>query len=55
MLFWGPKQEATSVGTAAALSSEDMIWPQYRELGMFLWRGMTLEQMVDNNVGNEGA
>merc|ERR1719382_1168305 len=26
-------EEATSVGTAAAFQPQDMIWPQYRELG----------------------
>mmetsp|Transcript_14226 Transcript_14226/g.26440 ORF Transcript_14226/g.26440 Transcript_14226/m.26440 type:complete len:791 (+) Transcript_14226:66-2438(+) len=47
-------EEAASVGTAAALLPEDMIWPQYRELGMFLWRGLTPQQIVDQNIGNEG-
>lgn len=47
-------EEATAVGSAAALSSEDMVWPHYRELGMFLWRGLTAQQIVDQNVGNEG-
>lgn len=49
---WG--EEATSVGTAAALKPQDMVWPQYRELGMFLWRGLTPQQIVDQNIGNEG-
>jgi len=31
-----------------------MVWPQYRELGMFLWRGLTPQQIVDQNIGNEG-
>jgi len=47
-------EEATSVGTAAALQPQDMIWPQYRELGMFLWRGLTPQEIVDQNIGNEG-
>mmetsp|Transcript_117771 Transcript_117771/g.329790 ORF Transcript_117771/g.329790 Transcript_117771/m.329790 type:complete len:792 (+) Transcript_117771:74-2449(+) len=47
-------EEAASVGTAAALEGQDMIWPQYRELGMFLWRGLTAQQIVDQNIGNEG-
>jgi 2-oxoisovalerate dehydrogenase E1 component beta subunit len=47
-------EEAASVGTAAALKDQDMIWPQYRELGMFLWRGLTPQQIVDQNIGNEG-
>lgn len=46
-------EEAASVGTAAALEGQDMIWPQYRELGMFLWRGLTAQQIVDQNIGNE--
>jgi len=46
-------EEATSVGTAAALQPQDMVWPQYRELGMFLWRGLTPQQIVDQNIGNE--
>jgi len=46
-------EEATSVGTAAALEPQDLIWPQYRELGMFLWRGLTVQEMVDTNIGNE--
>ena len=48
---WG--EEATAVGSAAALSAEDMVWPQYRELGMFLWRGLSAQQIVDQNIGNE--
>jgi pyruvate/2-oxoglutarate/acetoin dehydrogenase E1 component/TPP-dependent pyruvate/acetoin dehydrogenase alpha subunit len=46
-------EEATSVGTAAALQPQDHIWPQYRELGMFLYRGLTLDEMVANCIGNE--
>lgn len=46
-------EEATGVGTAAALQPQDLIWPQYRELGMFLWRGLTAQEMVDQNLGNE--
>jgi len=47
-------EEATGVGTAAALKPQDMIWPQYRELGMFLYRGLTPQQICDQNIGNEG-
>ncbi|CAK9055867.1 2-oxoisovalerate dehydrogenase subunit beta [Durusdinium trenchii] len=47
-------EEATSVGTAAALQPQDMIWPQYRELGAFLWRGLTAQEIADQNIGNEG-
>lgn len=47
-------EEATSVGSAAALQPQDMIWPQYRELGAFLWRGLTAQEIADQNIGNEG-
>jgi len=47
-------EEATSVGTAAALQPQDLVWPQYRELGMFLWRGLTAQEIIDQNMGNEG-
>eukprot|EP00756_Hemistasia_phaeocysticola_P021261 Hpha_TRINITY_DN15764_c0_g6::TRINITY_DN15764_c0_g6_i1::g.41090::m.41090/K00166/BCKDHA, bkdA1; 2-oxoisovalerate dehydrogenase E1 component alpha subunit len=40
-------EEATSVGTAAALQPQDLMWPQYRELCMFLWRGLSLETIID--------
>jgi len=33
-------QEAAQVGTAAALRSDDMVFPQYRELGVFVLRGV---------------
>jgi 2-oxoisovalerate dehydrogenase E1 component beta subunit len=46
-------EEATSVGSAAALEPQDLIWPQYRELGMFLWRGLTVQEIIDSNIGNE--
>lgn len=46
-------EEATSVGSAAALQPQDMVWPQYRELGLFLWRGLTAQEMADQNIGNE--
>merc|ERR1719261_182139 len=48
-------EEATGLGTAAALKDQDLIWPQYRELGMFLWRGLTAQEIVDQNIGNEGC
>ena len=35
-------EEASSVGTAAALQPQDLIYPQYREVGVFLWRGFTV-------------
>jgi pyruvate dehydrogenase E1 component alpha subunit len=35
-------QEAAQVGLAAALSDRDWLFPQYRELGAWVWRGVDL-------------
>lgn len=39
-------EEASGVGTAAALNDNDLIFPQYREAGAFLWRGFSIQQMA---------
>ena len=39
-------EEASSIGTAAAIEQEDMLFPQYRESGAFLWRGYNIQQMA---------
>ncbi len=33
-------------GSAAALSQEDMVFGQYREAGVILWRGFSIEQLL---------
>jgi len=38
-------EEASGIGTAAALNDDDLIFPQYREAGTFLWRGFSIAQM----------
>lgn len=35
-------EEASGIGTAAALKDDDLIFPQYREAGAFLWRGFSI-------------
>ena len=35
-------EEASGIGTAAALADHDLIFPQYREAGAFLWRGFSI-------------
>jgi 2-oxoisovalerate dehydrogenase E1 component alpha subunit len=45
-------EEATILGSAAALRSSDWIFPCYREFGAALWRGMPLQRYVDNMFGN---
>ena len=46
-------EEGAHVGSAAALSSEDVILAQYRELGVLLWRGFSLQQAADQCFSNE--
>jgi len=40
-------EEAAGVGSCAALQKQDVVWPQYRELGAFLHRGFSMQQVVD--------
>eukprot|EP00948_MAST-09A_sp_MAST-9A-sp1_P003299 g3299.t1 len=47
-------EEGAHVGSAAALSNEDMIYAQYRETGVLLYRGFTLQQVADQCFSNEG-
>jgi TPP-dependent pyruvate/acetoin dehydrogenase alpha subunit len=37
-------EEAIHMGSASALSSHDTIFAQYREAGLLMWRGFTLDQ-----------
>lgn len=45
-------ETATTVASAAALRLEDVIFPQYREQGTFMWRGYSIEQIVNQCIGN---
>lgn len=45
-------EEASHVGSAAALSNEDLIYSQYREAGILVWRGFTISQFVNQCFGN---
>ena len=40
-------EEAAVVGSAMALQPEDEVLAQYREAGVLLWRGFSLEQVCD--------
>ncbi|KAL1100815.1 hypothetical protein V6Z11_D05G255100 [Gossypium hirsutum] len=46
-------EEAISIASAAALSEQDIILPQYREPGVLLWRGFTLQEFADQCFGNK--
>jgi len=45
-------EEASGIGSAAALDPKDLIFPQYREAGAFLWRGFSIQQMGHQLTGN---
>jgi len=44
-------EEALMIGTAAALKPTDWVVPCYREMGVALYRGMNLDQVVANMFG----
>ncbi len=46
-------EEASTVSSIAALSEEDMIFPQYREAACLLYRGYTIGEMANQLAGNE--
>lgn len=45
-------EEATHIGSASALDDDDLIYGQYREAGILVWRGFTIEQFIDQCYGN---
>jgi len=45
-------QEAVHVGAGAALTNDDWYFPHYRDPGVALWRGASLEAMVHQLYGN---
>jgi 2-oxoisovalerate dehydrogenase E1 component alpha subunit len=46
-------EEAINIASAAALHFDDLIFPQYREPGVLLWRGFTLQEFANQCFGNE--
>lgn len=45
-------EEAMHIGSAAALDNADVVYGQYREAGVLIWRGFTTQQFVDQCYGN---
>ncbi|CAG0883781.1 unnamed protein product [Cyprideis torosa] len=45
-------EEATHVGSAAALEPTDLVYGQYREAGVLMWRGFPLDAFMDQCYGN---
>ncbi|XP_057973393.1 2-oxoisovalerate dehydrogenase subunit alpha 1, mitochondrial-like isoform X2 [Malania oleifera] len=46
-------EEAINIASAAALTSDDVVLPQYREPGVLLWRGFTFQEFADQCFGNK--
>jgi pyruvate dehydrogenase E1 component alpha subunit/2-oxoisovalerate dehydrogenase E1 component alpha subunit len=47
-------QEAAVTGAAYALRDTDWVFPALREMGVSLWRGTTVKEMVCQLIGNSG-
>ncbi|KAJ3794515.1 branched-chain alpha-keto acid dehydrogenase E1-alpha subunit [Lentinula aff. detonsa] len=45
-------EEATIIGSAAALAHDDEVLGQYREMGVLLWRGFGLDNVMAQCFGN---
>jgi len=45
-------EEATTIGAAYCLNDDDPIFLTYREMGSLLWRGVPLEMIVNQLIGN---
>lgn len=43
--------QAAHVGSAAALNERDLIYGQYREAGVLMYRGFTLNEFIDSCYG----
>eukprot|EP00949_MAST-11_sp_MAST-11-sp1_P000646 g646.t1 len=50
-------EEGLAIGSSAALEPQDMVYGQYREAGVLMWRGFTVQQFADqcfSNVDDNG-
>ena len=45
-------EHACIIGSAASLTPEDWVYTQYREQGAHFWRGFTIDQMINQCIGN---
>ncbi|KAK7479459.1 hypothetical protein BaRGS_00029275 [Batillaria attramentaria] len=45
-------EEGTHMGSAAALDPGDIVFGQYREAGVLMWRGFTLDEFMNQCYGN---
>jgi pyruvate dehydrogenase E1 component alpha subunit len=49
----GYGEECCSIASAAALKLEDWLYPQYREAGAILWRGLDIQTFIDGMFCNK--
>lgn len=47
-------EEATHIGSASAFKARDMVYGQYREAGVLMYRGFTLQNFADQCFSNVG-
>ncbi|KAK2146731.1 hypothetical protein LSH36_587g01020 [Paralvinella palmiformis] len=47
-------EEGTHIGSAAALDAKDLVFGQYREAGVLMWRGFSLDDFMNQCYGNSG-
>ena len=47
-------QEAAVAGSAYALADTDWVFPALREIGVSMWRGTTVKEIVCQLIGNSG-
>ena len=47
-------QEAAVTGSAYALAPGDWVFPALREMGVSLWRGNSVQEIVCQLIGNQG-
>ena len=45
-------EEASHIGSAAALKPTDLVYGQYREAGVLVWRGFTISDFINQCYGN---
>lgn len=45
-------EEAAQIGSVAALNDDDLVFGQYREAGVLVYRGMPLDEFMNQCYGN---
>lgn len=48
------RKEATQIGSVAGISPEDLIYAQYRKVGVLVWHEFTVYEFVNQCFGNSG-